>query len=188
MACPAEGFAPPSSGRLSQIRSDRFEPPQPPRASACGMGIVHTFLTQEVSDDRGSRGVGLNWTASKPKRDLIVSRPCPSFPPRPSPGPSRDMCSLGGRAAKATTRTSSTPEHKRQVVPLAYPSPSVHMCVNIAQTATASTQHHPLPHNMAPREPSIHRSNNICSSIHAHAHTWAHALARPLLTHTTPPQ
>ena len=37
------------SANSLQIRSDRFVPPQPPRASACGMGIVHTPLTQGVS-------------------------------------------------------------------------------------------------------------------------------------------
>ena len=40
-----------------QIRSVEASPA--PRASACGMGIVHTFLTQEVSDNpAGSRGPG----------------------------------------------------------------------------------------------------------------------------------
>ena len=45
--------------RLS-TRSDQIGLSLPsPRASACGMGIVHTFLTQEVSDNpAGNRGPG----------------------------------------------------------------------------------------------------------------------------------
>jgi len=52
------------------LRSDQFEPPQPPHHCVCGMGIVHTRLTREVSDSpagvvselssRRIRGIGVD--------------------------------------------------------------------------------------------------------------------------------